>query len=202
MADKFPEIDSVESPIEGDFLQREKELLGDEFGVSQNGVEEEEDEFDEPVTAAVEEPESAPQEQEQEQEQKTEYSAPIVNQFENLSLEDSTHVQQWKESRQLEISQREEAASRKEADTKAEAQKALDDFYENYNNKKEESVAASRKDEAKLLETRDKPSEGTVWDKAVALLNLKSSKSHGEGKGRMADLLVSLKGKSGVPGAI
>ena len=51
---------------------------------------------------------------------------------------------QWREERDLQIQRREEIAQKKKQETVQEAQKAIDDFYENYNNQKEKAIAQTR----------------------------------------------------------
>ncbi|KGK34279.1 hypothetical protein JL09_g6572, partial [Pichia kudriavzevii] len=98
---------------------------------------------------------------------------PVVNRFENLDLNESEHIKEWKKTRDLEISKRDEIAARKLEEIKKEAEKAIDDFYENYNNKKDDAIAETKKEEKAFLEKREKFLEkGTTWDRVVELLKL------------------------------
>lgn len=226
MADKFPEIDDVTIDSVGgksDFLAREKEALGDEF-VSEadqqlspkHDVEDEEfEEFKSQFPevggsgdAATSEEANSVQKEEQAEETFTEESSThVVNQFTNLNLNESEHIKEWKKTRDLEISKRDEIASRKLADIKKEAEEAIDDFYENYNNKKDDAIVETKKAEAAFLEKRDKFLEdGTTWDRVVELLSLDKNSdaidaSNHRDKTKFRDLLLALKGKANVPGA-
>ncbi|KAH3663560.1 hypothetical protein OGAPHI_004961 [Ogataea philodendri] len=211
MADKFPELDDVETTgvAEGsDFLSREKELLGDEFATEQDDIVKDDDEFEDFKTQFPEVPsasDAAPEPVEETRE--PEFEEPVVNKFANLNLDESTHIQEWRKTRDLEVSKRDETAASKLEQVKKEAEKAIDDFYENYNNKKDEAVEATRKEEVAFLEKRDKFLEhGTVWDRVVEVLSLTKNSNASDladhrDKTRFRDLLISLKGKQDVPGA-
>lgn len=229
MADKFPEIDDVhvDTQKEGaDFLSREKEAVGDAFQSAAdpniNDDDEEFEEFEEFKNQFPEvgtpEPTSVAEEGEEETEQETpaqsdEYnyesdnSTPVINQFNNLNLNESEHVKEWKNTRDLEISKRDEIAARKLDDIKKEAEKSIDDFYDNYNNKKEDAIAETKKEETEFLAKRDQFLEnGTTWDRIVKLLNLTrnsdsvDSANHRD-KTKFRDLLLALTDKTSVPGA-
>lgn len=233
MADKFPEIDDAgisaavdTNAPESDFLSREKEALGDEFKSENDenilkeaagGVEDEDDdeEFEDfksqfpevgtttttTAAPAVEADTDVPIKQEDNA------SSTIADKFTNLNLDESEHIKEWKETRALEISKRDEIAQRKLEDIKKEAEKAIDDFYENYNNKKDDAIAETKKEEKEFLEKRDKFLEnGTVWDRVVELLKLDKNSDAIDSdnlrdKSKFRDLLLALKGKEGVPGA-
>lgn len=224
MADKFPEIDTVQDSTameESDFLAREKQALGDEFAsagdseiMKEVNSEDEDGEFEEfksqfpevgePVAAIAEAPSGASVEDDQEDDGEVKAT---VNQFTNLNLDESEHVQEWRKTRDLEIAKRDEIAQRKLAELKEEAEKSIDDFYENYNNKKDDAIAETKKAESEFLEKRDRFLEkGTVWDRAVQLLKLDKNSDaidadNHRDKTKFRDLLLALKGKEGVPGA-
>jgi len=214
MADKFPELKDVdtgassgESPSQGDFLSREKELLGDEFTTErdQELADDNVDEFDEfesnfPKVDADQE-ESIPVEDAPEEEAHT----PLHSTFDNLDLKESKPIQEWKERTELEISKRDEVAAKKHEEIKKQAEKDVDDFYVNYNDKKEKSLKATKEDEEKFIAKRDSFfDQGSVWDRTVELLKLKKNSSFGADeadKTRFKEILLSLKGKENVPGA-
>lgn len=226
MSEKFPEIDDVETPVDNDaqdFLAREKSALGDEFTtdqdfIAQEGVDEDDEfedfksQFPEVGESGDNQVENTEYDEEEEQtptetieESNNEPSLPL--QFSNLNLEDSAHVQEWKKTRDLEISKRDEAAARKLEDLKKEAESAIDDFYDNYNNKKEDAIAETRKEaEAFIEKKKNFFKDGTTWDRVIQLLDLnKNSNAIDEtnlrDKTRFRDLLLALKGKENVPGA-
>jgi hypothetical protein len=227
MADKFPEIDDVvvdtnEAGVDSDFLSREKQALGNEFitvgdeAILKEANESEDDEEFEDFKSQfpeVDTPANVIAESQMEQQLSGEEklndstTASVVNKFNNLNLADSEYIKEWKKTRDLEISKRDEIAERKLTDIKKEAEKAIDDFYDNYNNKKDDAIAETKKEEAAFLLKRDNFLEnGTVWDRVVELLHLdKNSDSLDDvnyrDKSKFRDLLLALKGKEGVPGA-
>ena len=224
MADKFPEINDIptgeeSNTAEGDFLSREKELLGDEFATAEdNDVlkadDEEDDEFEDFKSQY---PDVAGQDEQLKQEKEDEEIAKesvtgsvtsgVANEFAKLDLNQSEHIKEWKERRNLEISKRDEIANKKLNEIKDKAKQNIDDFYENYNNKKDVAINQTKKEEDEFLTKRDSFLErGTVWDRSIELLNLnKNSKSidpeNLRDKTKFKDLLLALKGKESVPGA-
>lgn len=115
-------------------------------------------------------------------------------------------VREWRERRNLAIQHREEvAATRKEETIKA-AHQAIDDFYENYNNKKEKGIAQTRNEAEEFLAKREDTSAGgTAWERIAKLVDLsgKGTKggTSGSGKERFRDLLLSLRKDPNAPGA-
>lgn len=234
MADKFPEIDDTAATPDiaapdSDFLSREKEALGDEFKsandeeilkqVNEND-EDNDEEFDdfksqfpevstENTKEEIQEPEIVEDEYQIESTSTNANSSNsnIADKFTNLNLNESEHIKEWKETRALEISKRDEIAQRKLDDIKKDAEKAIDDFYENYNNKKDDSISETKKTEKEFIEKRDQFLEnGTVWDRVVELLKLDKNSDAIDAdnlrdKTKFRDLLLALKGKEGVPGA-
>ncbi|KAG7883413.1 hypothetical protein KL938_002650 [Ogataea parapolymorpha] len=214
MADKFPElegIDGTDVADSGDFLKREKELLGNEFATEQDKIAEDDDDFDDFKSqfpeVSTNANDVAPEVESEEEPKEAIFEEPVTNKFANLNLEESIHIQEWRKARELEIAKRDELAAKKLEDIKKEAEKAIDDFYENYNNKKDEAVEATRREEAEFLEKRDRFLErGTVWDRVVELLSLTKNSNASDlagyrDKSKFRDLLMSLKGKEDVPGA-
>ncbi|KAG7808555.1 hypothetical protein KL921_003637 [Ogataea angusta] len=214
MADKFPELEGVDSTDvadSGDFLKREKELLGNEFATEQDKIAEDDDDFDDFKSqfpeVSTNANDVAPEAESEEEPKEATFEEPVTNKFANLNLEESTHIQEWRKARELEIAKRDELAAKKLEEIKKEAEKAIDDFYENYNNKKDEAVEATRREEAEFLEKRDRFLErGTVWDRVVELLSLTKNSNASDlagyrDKSKFRDLLMSLKGKEDVPGA-
>lgn len=218
MSEKFPELDDVVDADGGasDFLAREKELLGDEFATDKDaellqaardaGDEDEEvrkfeSEFPD-VTGELQVPVVDDAEDDDFLEGQTNFNQPtFTSSFNSLSLnlEDSQAVKEWKERRDLEISKRDEIASAKAEDLKKEAEKSIDDFYENYNKKKEVGIEKTRKEEADFIDKRDSfVSSGTVWSRVVDLLLLKQDKRDTD---RFKQLLIKLGKNENAPGA-
>lgn len=116
-------------------------------------------------------------------------------------------VREWRERRDAANAKRAEqfAAQREEAIN--EARQNIDDFYENYNSKKDKSIAQARKDAEEFLAQReDTVSGGTTWDRIAKLVDVsgKGAKggAAGSGKERFRELLVSLRKDEKAPGAI
>lgn len=177
MADKFPEIDDVEvqqDDVGEDFLSREKEILGDDaeqFKTEQDDEYLNEDKDDElkkfeqqfPDVGESEQDESAKQDEAQDDE---EFSEPAFN----PPKTESDAVKEWRDRYNLEISKRDEADEKKAKETKEAAEKQLDDFYDDYNNKKETDIEKARNAEKEFLDKRDEFfSKGDVWSRALDL---------------------------------
>lgn len=206
MAEKYPEL---EVPVEdqesqGDFLSREKELLGDEFQTEQDNdilAESDDDiqEFKEQFPE-VEESNAEPYLPEEEEEEFSEFgsNAPVTS-----DLGESEPLKEWKQRRELEIEQRESASSKKKQDIIATAQQSIDDFYDNYNNKKEQHSKDILKEEEAFLENRDNfLKRGTLWDRVGELVSeVGEVPDDGRDKSKFTALLSKLKGKENVPGA-
>lgn len=208
MADKFPALDSIEDNLpseevgDSDFLSREKELVGDEFQTEQDneilrGSDDEINDFKEQFPEVGDE-ESEPIEQVQpEEEEYTEISAP---QFDG----ESKHLKEWQERRDLEIEQRESVNSKKKQEIVEKAQQTIDDFYDNYNTKKETHSKDLLKEEEEFLEKRDGfLKRGTLWDRVNEIVDEVGEvpTADDRDKGRFKDLLKKLKGKADAPGA-
>lgn len=227
MADKFPEIndvsvDGTEQPS-GDFLSREKAALGDEFAtdedqkIVQEAEEGDDDEFQDfktqfpAVDSQASETVAADKETEKgeasESDDLNEGTAAVTKKFDSLNMEESEPVKEWKQKKEAEITEKDEADAKKLQGLKEDAQKATDEFYENYNNKKDVLIEQTKKEEKKFLEKRDSFLEkGTVWDHAIELLKLNKNSSsvddeNHRDKTRFKEILLSLKGKETVPGA-
>lgn len=214
MADKFPALDGAESNVpvdeknedfEGDFLSREKELVGDEFKTDQdqNVLAESDDELNDfkqryQEVGDYERQQEEPAEPEVEDKEVGSPDAP------GMDLSGSNHIAAWKERRDLESSEREKVNEKKKEAIIAEARQTIDDFYENYNNKKEQHSKDLLKEQEQFLEKRDNfLSKGTLWDR-VNLLVDEIGEIPGDAtrdKSRFKGLLQKLKGNEGVPGA-
>lgn len=190
------------------FLSRETELLGDEFKTDQDhAVSESEDDLAEfkeqfPEVVASDNEVSEPlQDQESDNDDA---------EFEGFSLAptdvsgDSEPLREWRERRDLEIASREKASSSKKEEIMAKARQTIDDFYDNYNQKRDERKKTLETETETFLDHRDKfLSRGTLWDRVDELIGKVGEVPDAEGrdKSRFASLLKSLRGKENVPGA-
>lgn len=210
MADKFPEIDVSDDEHEflGDFMAREKQLVGDEFKTEEDinvlAESEPEDheiqEFKEQFPE-VGEPAATIAATEQEDDDDDEFegfsSQPVASQ------EDSQPLKEWAQRQALEIEEREKANAKKKAEIVAAAEKSIDDFYDNYNSKKELLAETVANEEKEFLEKRDGfLSRGTLWDRVNEIIDEVGELSlDTRDKSRFKGLLTKLKGKENVPGA-
>ena len=115
-------------------------------------------------------------------------------------------IREWREARDLALTHRDEVSSKKKADTVKSAQTAIDDFYENYNNKKEKGVAQTQREAEEFLASRDDTTAGgTSWERIAKLVDLSGKGARGGGAGggkeRFRELLVSLRKDQSAPGA-
>lgn len=115
-------------------------------------------------------------------------------------------IKEWRERRDAANAKRAEQFAHQREETIKEARQNIDDFYENYNTKKEKQIAQTRKDAEQFLATReDTVSGGTSWERIAKLVDVsgKGAKggAAGSGKERFRELLVSLKKDEKAPGA-
>ena len=104
------------------------------------------------------------------------------------------------------IQHRDEVSANRKAETVKAAQQAVDDFYDNYNNKKDKTVTQTRKEAEEFLKNReDTTSGGTSWERIGKLVDLsgkgQSGGASGTGKAKFREMLVSLRKDEKAPGA-
>ena len=112
----------------------------------------------------------------------------------------------WRATRDANLAHRAELAATKKADTIKQAQQYVDDFYENYNTKKEKSISKTRKEAEEFLASREDTSAGgTSWERIAKLVDLsgKGTKggASGTGKERFREMLTGLRKDEKAPGA-
>lgn len=211
MAEKFPEIGvSAESDdLEGDFMARERELVGDEFKTEEdrnvlaesepedNDIQEFKENFPEVGDAAPTVDTSAFANQQEDDDEFNDFASRPV------SEEDSQPLKEWAERRTLEIEEREKVSAKKRAEIVAAAEQSIDDFYDNYNSKKEQLAKQVAKEEQEFLKKRDAfLTRGTLWDRVNELVDeVDDLDLDNRDKSRFKGLLAKLKGKKNVPGA-
>ncbi|KAL8907447.1 MAG: hypothetical protein Q9207_001417 [Kuettlingeria erythrocarpa] len=120
--------------------------------------------------------------------------------------EEPEPIRLWREKRDADIARREEAASAKKTERIQKAQRDIDDFYENYNSKKEKSIARTRNEAKEFLDNRqDTSAGGTSWERVAKLVDLsgKGAKggAAGGGKEKFRELLMDLRKDEKAPGA-
>ncbi|GAA6061184.1 hypothetical protein JCM10212_002397 [Sporobolomyces blumeae] len=124
------------------------------------------------------------------------------------SSEDSEFIQSWRTQQAEQIAEREDKATQKKEETIAKARNAIDNFYKEYNAKKEKSIAQNKDDEEKFKSTQtDSLAHGTAWDRICQLVDLADSRSKTSTKSkqdlsRFKEVLLSLKREGeNAPGA-
>ncbi|CAK7264115.1 Clathrin light chain [Sporothrix epigloea] len=115
-------------------------------------------------------------------------------------------VKAWREKRDEQNAKRAQQFAQQREETIAEAQRNIDDFYENYNNKRDKLVSQTRKDAEAFLSSRDDvTSGGTSWERIAKIVDVsgKGAKggAAGSGKERFRELLMSLRKDEKAPGA-
>lgn len=220
MADKFPALDHGDDNLtaeaggadDSDFLSREKELMGDEFKTDQdndilrdedNEINDFKEQFPEVDDSAEPAETSQPQPQDDEEFEGFQTSS-TTNQGSSQFEGESKHLKEWKERRDLEISEREKVNEKKKQEIVTKAQQTIDDFYDNYNNKREQHSKEILKEQESFLEKRDGfLKRGTLWDRVNEIVDDMgevSNQSDRE-KTRFTGLLKKLKGNENAPGA-
>ncbi|MCJ1337308.1 hypothetical protein MMC09_002590 [Bachmanniomyces sp. S44760] len=132
-------------------------------------------------------------------------SQPSYGGYEQPEIEPEV-IKQWRERRDLSLQHRSEVSATRKAETVKEAQTAIDDFYENYNTKKDKTIAQTRKEAEGFLANREDTSVGgTSWERIAKLVDVsgKGTKggAGGTGKERFRELLVSLRKDEKAPGS-
>ena len=115
-------------------------------------------------------------------------------------------MREWRERRDMGIQHRDEVSANRKTETVKAAQQAIDDFYENYNNKRDKQVAQTRKEAEEFLKNReDTTSGGTSWERIAKLVDLSgkgpTGGAQGTGKAKFREMLVSLRKDEKAPGA-
>ncbi|MCJ1481710.1 hypothetical protein MMC06_001869 [Schaereria dolodes] len=115
-------------------------------------------------------------------------------------------MKQWRERRDLDLQHRSNISASKKEETVKAAQTAIDDFYENYNTKKEKTIAQTHKDAEDFLANREDTSAGgTSWERIAKLVDLsgKGAKggAAGTGKEKFRELLTTLRKDENAPGS-
>ncbi|KAI0445409.1 clathrin light chain [Xylaria telfairii] len=228
MADRFPSLDDfdsgaqtaikdVGSPSADDFLARERALLGDDATQFTTGNESAAlaDTSDD-LLGGGDSADNAQFESQFPNLASTEQAGagitgPSVSYNSGYSAyaeeeQEPEVIKQWREKRDAANAKRAEEFAAQKAETIKEAQQNIDEFYENYNNKKDKTIAQTRKDEEQFLAGRDDTtSGGTSWERIAKLVDVsgKGQKggASGSGKERFRELLTTLRKDEKAPGA-
>ncbi|EGN92761.1 hypothetical protein SERLA73DRAFT_98802 [Serpula lacrymans var. lacrymans S7.3] len=103
-------------------------------------------------------------------------STPIFNQ---PPPEDEPEViREWREKQAEEIKARDEASKAKRQDVVSKAERAIDDFYEDYNAKKERTIRDNKDEESEYLaQLSSSLTHGTTWERICDIIDLSNSQS-------------------------
>jgi len=87
-------------------------------------------------------------------------------------------IRQWREKQQEEIKARDEASKTKRQETISKAERAIDEFYEDYASKKERNIRENKDAEIDYIASLEASlSGGTTWDRICDLIELQNSQS-------------------------
>lgn len=133
--------------------------------------------------------------------------APVASTYDPISTEPEPEViRAWRETRDAQIAKRDAISEERRQKTIAEAREAIDEFYENYNTKKDKGIAQTQREAEEFLAGReDTAAGGTSWERIAKLVDLSGKGTiggaSGSGKERFRELLLSLKKDEKAPGA-
>jgi len=116
------------------------------------------------------------------------------------------------------IAERDAKSERKRQENIEAAKRAIDKFYEDYNNKREKAIKENRENQNELVASLNDHINGTIWDRVVKHIDLATSESSsrkaattatgqkkvGQTKdvSRMKAILQNLKGDPNAPGCV
>ncbi|KAI9889559.1 MAG: hypothetical protein M1814_005162 [Vezdaea aestivalis] len=116
--------------------------------------------------------------------------------------EETEPMKQWRVKRDADIEKREAAAAEKREAKRDTAVKWVDSFYEQYNSKKDKSVAKTQKEQEEFFASQDSTtSGGTSWDRIAKLVDLQTKGEKGGEREKFRELLTNLKKDESAPGA-
>ncbi|KAF9047477.1 clathrin light chain [Panaeolus papilionaceus] len=95
------------------------------------------------------------------------------------TIEDEPQViRDWREKQQAEIKARDEASKARRNETIDKAERSIEEFYENYADKKKKAIRDNKNSEAEYLaDLNASLSSGTTWERICTLIDLQNSQS-------------------------
>ncbi|KAI6015591.1 clathrin light chain-domain-containing protein, partial [Pisolithus marmoratus] len=103
-------------------------------------------------------------------------ATPILNQ--QLDADEPEPIRLWRESQAEDIRARDEASKAKRQETIGKAERAIDQFYEEYAAKKADSIRANKDEEVEYFESlRSSLTKGTTWERICDIIELQNSQS-------------------------
>lgn len=113
-------------------------------------------------------------------------------------------ITEWRERQAAQIERRDAESAQRKQETMEKARRAIDDFYDSYNNKRDAAIKSIRKEQDAFLAQRDEStSGGTTWERISKLIDAKDTKAvRGDRDvSRMREILLSLKKDKNAPSA-
>lgn len=109
--------------------------------------------------------------------------------------EEPEAIKQWRDRQALEIQRRDELSESRKRETIEKAQQAIDDFYENYNTKRDRLIEETRKEAQEFLDQRENTvAGGTAWERIAKLVDLNpKGRESGSDKTRFREMLMALR---------
>ncbi|KZV66735.1 hypothetical protein PENSPDRAFT_612326, partial [Peniophora sp. CONT] len=87
-------------------------------------------------------------------------------------------IREWRERQQEEIAKRDEESKARRQETISKAERALDNFYEEYTASRKAQIAQNKDDESAFIsDLTESLAQGTTWDRICKLIELKDSQS-------------------------
>lgn len=87
-------------------------------------------------------------------------------------------MREWRHAQGDLIARRDAEGERRKAEAVSQAERDIDQFYKEYNAKKEKSIQKNKEVEAEFTEKRNRElAEGTTWDRITKLVELQNSQS-------------------------
>lgn len=103
-------------------------------------------------------------------------STPILTQ--QIDEEEPEVIREWREKQRAEIDAREAAAKERRQSTISKAERAIDEFYEEYAKKKERNIRENKDHEAEFVQEQTAfLGSGTTWERICSLIELQNSQS-------------------------
>ncbi|KAI0774820.1 clathrin light chain-domain-containing protein [Trametes elegans] len=103
-------------------------------------------------------------------------STPILNQ--QIEEDEPEVIKEWREKQAAEIKARDEASKAKRQETIGKAERAIDQFYEEYSAKKERNIRENKEHEEEFLANLNASlSHGTTWERICEIIELQNSQS-------------------------
>ncbi|OWT36894.1 clathrin light chain [Cryptococcus neoformans] len=128
--------------------------------------------------------------------------APTFNNILPTADEDTEPIKAWRARQAEEIQKRDESDKKRRDEMSDKAEKAIDQFYEDYNKMKEKNIRENKESEAEFLEKlQEGVAKGTAWERISDLISLENSQSKtirpsvpgGSDLARMKEILLALR---------